>query len=140
MAEMNEVDESQRLDTLDARGTWAYPSAAATGHVEVVLPALRGSPNGEERLLVKDFGPHVIGKIETSLNRNPYLKSGPTQNPAAVFRHFVAVAKGANLMDSGAIGRMEKLAEEFETEPEQGEYFNQVIKPYLLSLAPKRKG
>jgi hypothetical protein len=139
MAEMNKVEDSQRMDTLDAQGNWSYPSAAESGHVEVELPSLPGSPNAVERLHARDFGPHVIGKIEASLTQNPYLKSGPQQNPAGVFRHYASVMKGSSLMDRATVARMESLAKEFETEPDQGEYFAQVVRPYLRSLTPKRR-
>jgi hypothetical protein len=139
MAEPNTIDESERLDTLDKQGNWQYPSAAAEGRVEVELPALPGSPNAAERLHVADFGRHIIGQIEKSMNRQPYMKSGPQQNPVEVFQHYTAVAKGATLLDAGTLSRMEAISKEFEREPEQEEYFNQVLRPYLLSLTPKRR-
>jgi hypothetical protein len=123
----------------DDSGKLTYESAASSGHTEVVLPALPGSPNGEERLLARDFGAHVAGKIESSITRNPYLKSGPQQSPAQVFAHYTAVARGASLMDEGALKRMEQLGVEFRQEPEQEEFFAQVIRPYLLSLSPQRR-
>jgi hypothetical protein len=124
---------------VDDRGRMAYGSAAAEGMVEIVLPTLPRSPNGEERMLAKDFGVRVAGEIERSMKQQPYLKSGPQKGPAEVFRHYAASAKGYGLMDSATIGRMEKLAAEFEAEPDQQEYFEQVIRPYLLSLMPKRR-
>jgi hypothetical protein len=138
MAEINKIDESQRMP-VDERGNWQYPSAAATGHVEIELPTLPGSPNATERLLAKDFGPTVAGKIESSMGRQGYLKSGPQQNPAQTFRHYVTAAKGYGLLDAGAIGRMEKMAGEFEVEPNQQDYFELVVKPYLHGLKPKRR-
>jgi len=139
MVQMDKIGDSQRMDTLDARGNWIYPSGAESGHVEIELPALPGSPNAVERLHARDFGRHVIGKIESSMGRNSYLRSGPQQDPDQTFRHYVAVAKGARLMDSAAIGRMETLAKEFETEADKGEYFSQVVRPYLLSLSPQKR-
>jgi hypothetical protein len=139
MAEMNKVDASQRLDTLDARGNWVYPSAAESGHVELELPALPGSTNAVERLHVRDFGVHVAAKVESSMKQNPYLKSGPQQGPAQVLKHYLAVAKGASLMDEGALKRMETLAQDFEREPEQEEFFKQLIRPYLHGLKPGKR-
>ena len=139
MAQMDRIDESQRLDTLDARGDWVYPSAAESGHVEIELPALPGSPNATERLHARDFGPTVVSRIETSMTRQGYLKSGPQQTPSQVFGHYVAVARGSQLMDPAAIGRMEALAKEFAAEPDQREYFEQVLRPYLHSLTPHRR-
>jgi len=120
-------------------GQTTYASAAASGHIEIELPALPGSPNPTERLHARDFGPHVVGQLESSLKRQPYMKSGPQQSPAGVLRHYVAVARGASLMDSATINRMESLAANFEKEPDQAEYFSQVVRPYLLSLTPKRR-
>jgi hypothetical protein len=137
---MNHVPEEQRMDTLDSRtGGWVYPSASESGHVEVVLPALPGSATSEVRLLALNFGPHVAGKIESAMSRNPYLKSGPQQSPPQVFRHFVAAAEGSGLVDGAVLSRMKLLAKEFESEPEQQEYFQQVIKPYLYNLTSKRR-
>jgi hypothetical protein len=134
---MNKVDESQRM-TVDELGNWQYPSAAATGYVEIELPALPGSPNPTERLHARDFGGHVASKIESAINRG-YLKSGSQLDPVATLRHYLGAAQGAHLMDPAALKRMETLATEFESEPERQEYFSQVLKPYLHSLTPKRR-
>lgn len=139
MPEMNHTDESQRLDRLDSKGNWVYPSGSETGHVEIELPALPGSPNQTERLHVRDFGVHVVSQIERSMNRDGYLKSGPQQTPAQTFRHYVASAKGAQLFDGPAMKRMEQLAQEFEGEADWREYFDMVIKPHLLSLGTRRR-
>lgn len=120
-------------------GKMQYGSAAASGHVEILLPSLPGSPNGEERMLAKSFGPFVASKIEASFKKQPYIKSGATQSPDRVFRHYLGAAKGAGLVDTGTLGRMEKLAAEFEGESEQAEYFSQVLRPWLHSLTPKRR-
>jgi hypothetical protein len=128
-----------RAISVDDRGRMNYASAAAEGMVEIVLPTLPGSPNGEERMLAKDFGAHVAGKVESSMKRNPYLKSGPQASPVTTFRHYVAVAKGAKLMDEPALKRMETLAQDFEREPEQEEFLKQVILPYLHSLKPGKR-
>ncbi len=87
---------------------------------------------------MRDFGGHVIGKVEGALNRG-YLKSGPQQGPVDVFKHYVACAKGSELLDSAAIGRMETIAEEFAATPYREEYYEQVLKPWLGSLSPKRR-
>ncbi len=125
---------------VDDRGQLNYASAAESGHVEIELPALPGAPNETERLLAKDFGQHVIGKIEASFNRQGYLTSGAQQTPPQVFRHYCAVARGAGLMDAGAIRRMEGLAKEFEEAGEdEREFFRRVVKDYLGALSPKRR-
>jgi hypothetical protein len=130
-------DRSIRVDD---RGGWQYDSASAEGFVETELPSLPGSPNATERLHVRDFGPHVIAKIEAAMQRQPYLtKAGPTQSPSQVFAHYTAVARGAKLMDAAAISRMEVLAKEFSQESEQSEYLSQVLRPYLLALSPARR-
>ena len=131
MAEMNKRDALQGM-TVNDRGSWSYDDAASSGHIEIELPTLPGSPNPTERLHAREFGPHVAAKIESSMNQQPYLRD-PRQNAPAIFRHYVGAAKGYGLMDGGAISRMETLAKEFESEPEQ------VVKPYLHSLTPKRR-
>ena len=121
---------------VDDRGALQYASAAATGHVEIMVPSLPGSPRTTETLHARTFGQHVIGKIESSMNRQGYMTTGPTQQPAEVLRHYTSVARGARLMDEGALKRMETLAQDFEREPEQREFFKQVVKPWLGSLNP----
>lgn len=131
--------DSRQAIGVDDRGALQYRSAAASGHVEIELPALPGSPNAVERLHARDFGQHVIGKIEASMNRQGYMTTGPQQASAEVFKHYTAVAKGAGLMNSGAIGCMEEIAAEFAKEPEQEAYWKMVAKPYLGGLSPKRR-
>ena len=124
---------------VDDRGQMNYASAASSGHIEVELPSLPGSPNPTERMLARDFGPHVVGKIEAAQNRPGYLTTGATQTPAQTFRHYIAVAKGAGLVDAGTISRMEKMAAEFEKEPNQQDYFELVVKPFLHGLTPTKR-
>lgn len=137
----NTIDEGRRLDTLDANGDWVYPSGAASGHTEVVLPSLPGSPYGEERMLAKDFGMHVIGKIEASMNRQGYMRSGAQQNPAETLAHYVATARGSKLLHPDAVEEMSRLAKEFQEvrASERDGYFTSMVKPFLLGLAPKRR-
>lgn len=137
MAE-TKVDVSQRM-TVDEGGKWQYPSTAGTGHDEIELPSLAGSANPTERLHVKDFGVPVAGMIESSMNRQGYMKSGVQQSPPQVLRHYHSVAKGAALMDQGALNRMETLVKEFEASAYRQEYYAQVLRPYLLSLSPERR-
>jgi|SRR5271157_1491370 len=134
---MNKGDVLEGM-SVDDRGSWSYDDAAATGHVEVELPSLPGSPNPTERMHARGFGPFVASKIESFLDRQPYLRE-PGQTAPAIFRHYVAAAKGYGLMDRGAISRMETLAREFESEPEQREYFAQVVRPYLHTLKPRKR-
>ncbi len=133
------TNNSTRAIDVDDRGEMQYRSGAETGHVEITIPALPGSPNATERLHVRDFGIHVASKIEGRMNAQPYLKSGPQQSPHQIFRHYTAVMKGAGVMGVEEIGRMETLANEFEREPEKREYFRQVVKPYLIGLTPQRR-
>ena len=137
MADMSKVDESQRM-TVDERGNWGYPSAARTGHVEIVLPAAH-EPNSEERMLVKDFGAHVAREVERSLAPNLYPVASPRRSATETFRHYVGAAMGASLMDKEGLKRMETLAQDFEREPKQEEFFKQVIRPYLHSLKPGKR-
>jgi hypothetical protein len=137
MAEINKVDESQQM-TVNSRGGWEYPSAAASGHVEIVLPAPHG-PNSEQRMHIRDFPAIVLREVEQSFRPNMYEKSAPRKSPTETFRHYIGAAKGAQLMDDAGIRRLESLAKEFEEEPDREEYFAQVIKPYFLAMTPKRR-
>ena len=136
----NTIDESQRITT-DERGTWAYPSLAQSGHVEIELPSLPGSIHATERLHARDFGPHVAGRIEASLRGNPYLRSGPQQSPAEVLGHYVATARGAKLLDGQTLDYMARLSKEFAAE--KGEhrqtYFETMVRPFLIGLKPERR-
>jgi hypothetical protein len=137
MADMNEADKAKQL-MVDEQGNWQYPSAAESGHVQITLPTAHG-PNPEEQLLIKDFGAHVAQEVEISLAPNPYPKASPRKSATVTFWHYVGAAKGSQLMDEPALKRMEALANEFEKEPEKQEYFTQVVKPWLVSLKPKRR-
>jgi hypothetical protein len=129
--EMNKVDERLK--------SWTYPSAAASGHVEVELPSLPGSPHPTERLHTRDFGPHVAGAVERSIRGNPY-KSGPQQSPAQTFNHYIAVARGSKLVDNVSINRMEALAQQFDLSTDRQGFFSREIRPFLLTLKPERRG
>jgi hypothetical protein len=124
---------------VDDRGEMSYDGASREGRVSVMLPSLPGAPRETETLHAVNFGAFVSGQVERSFQKQPYLKSGPQQKPAEVFRHFLGCAKGAALLDGSAIGRMEKLASEFEKESAQEEYFKQVIRPWLHDLSPQRR-
>jgi hypothetical protein len=124
--------------TVNEQGGWEYPSGSSSGYVEVELPTLPGSLNPTERLHVREFGVHVSDKIERSFNKG-YMRTGPQQGPHQVLAHYAAVARGAQLMDDQALKRLESLASEFEKEPLRPEYFEMVIKPYLVSLKPRRR-
>jgi hypothetical protein len=108
----NTIDEGQRI-TADSRGDWQYPSAAASGHIEVELPTLPGSTNAVERLHARDFGPHVVSRIEASMNRQGYLRSGPQQGPTEVLAHYVAAARGTKLLDGGTLEYLGRISKEF---------------------------
>ena len=124
---------------VDDRGRMTYGDAAASGHVEIELPTLAGSPNATERLHAVDFGPHVAGKIESSIKRQPYLRSAQPQSPNQVLRHYIAVGKGSKLLDGGAVAHLSQLAKEFETAPHPEDYFSETLRPALLSLTPTRR-
>jgi hypothetical protein len=130
---------SDRGIGVDADGRMTYESASAEGMIEVMLPSLPGSARATETLHAKDFGVHSAGKIEAALSRQGYMKSGPQQGPAQVFRHYVAVAKGSKLLDEAALGHMETLAQEFEAAPEPEKFFEQTARPFLIGLTPERR-
>jgi hypothetical protein len=130
---------ADRAIRTDEHGKLNYDSAAAEGRVEIELPALPNSPTTTETLHAVNFGPHVASRIEASMERNPYLKSGPQQSPPQTFAHYVAVAKGAGLLDAGALKRAETLSKEFAGEADQKEYYEMVVRPWLHGLTPKRR-
>src|SRR5271165_311321 len=134
--EQEQADESQLR--VDQAGNWQYPTSARTGFVEVELPTPPGSLNATERLHMKVFGGHVVTQVETAFQCG-YLRSGPQQGPVATLKHYAACARGASLMDEGALKRMDDLASEFEKEPEKQQFFEMVVRPWLHSLAPKRR-
>lgn len=140
MADKNEMLPGGELDRLDKQGKWQYPSAAASGHVEIVLPSLPGSPNAEERMLAKDFGATVGGHIKNAMNPSlGYLRSGPQANGPEVLAHYIASARGASLLNAGAVKSGEKLVEEFAAAEDQADYFKMVVKPWLHGLTPTRR-
>src|SRR5271166_1752288 len=78
--------------TVNEQGGWEYPSSASSGYVEIEIPTPPGSINPTERLHLRDFGPHLVGKLESSMNTSYLRKHSPTQ----VFRHYAACARGAS--------------------------------------------
>ena len=137
--EPNTTDKAQQTTVDERLKSWAYPSLASSGHVEVELPSLPGSPHPTEKMLARDFGPTVVGRIEASLKGNPYKKSGPQQNPAQTFNHYIAVARGSKLVDNGSINRMEALARQLDQAADQREFFSRTIRPFLNGLKPERR-
>lgn len=131
MADMNKPEQL----TVNEQGDWQYPSGLAEGYVEIEIPSLPGSLNPAESLHLRDFGGHVVSKIESSMNTGYLRKQDPTQ----VLKHYAAVARGASLMNAPALDRLDALASEFASVPEQKEYFEMVIRPYLHSLTPRRR-
>lgn len=124
---------------VDAGGNMTYSGASETGRIEIEIPALRGSPNPTETLHAADFGPHVVSRIEASMNKQGYLRSGPQQNGPQTFAHFIACARGAELFDPATLKRGEALSKEFSAEPNQREFHETVIRPWLLSLSPGKR-
>lgn len=124
---------------VDDRGRMTYASAAASGHVEIKLPSLPGSPNPTERMLARDFGNFVIGKVEAAQNRQPYMTSGPTQTPAETLGHYVASARGAKLLDANTQATLDKLCHKFSEANDPTAFYNEEVKPFLRGLQPKRR-
>jgi len=132
-------ENMDRAIAVDASGGMTYSGASREGRIEIEIPALPGSPNPTETLHARDFGPTVAGKIESAMSKQGYLKSGPQQNGPQVFQHYLAVARGANLLASDTLKRAETLAKEFAAESEQTEFFKQVVRPWLHSLSPQKR-
>ena len=135
MRDSQRVTVPEQLGVNGVTGEWVYPSGEASGHIQVELPSLEGNATPTETFLLRDFGPHVAAKLESAMNAS-YLRR---QNPGQVLRHYAACARGASLMDEAALRRMDDLANDFEKEPETRQFFAQVVRPYLLTLAPTKK-
>ena len=130
--------ESKTAIIVDDRGQMVYPSAAATGHVEIVVPVPHG-PYSEQRMHARDFPATVVRFVGEALKPNPYPVASPMKNASETLRHFVGASRGLNLLDEGAQKRWETMANEFEKEPDQQAYFDRVMKPYMLSMVPRRR-
>ncbi len=124
---------------VDANGGMTYDGASREGRIEIELPTLPGSPNPTETLHAVNFGPHVASKIEAAMNRQGYLRSGPQQSGPQTFAHFIACARGAELLDTGTLRRAETLSKEFASEADQKEYYEMVIRPWLQMLTPGKR-
>jgi hypothetical protein len=127
-----------RAITVDDRGQMNYASAAAEGMVEIDVPVPHG-PRAQQRMHARDFPATVVRYVEESLRPNPYPVASPMKSATETFHHFVGAAKGLSLLDEGGLKRMEQLAKEFEAEPDREEFFAQVIRPYMLSMTPRRR-
>ena len=122
--------------TVDEQGRRAFGFLSASGLVEVEVPTSAGSFTPVVRMHARDFGAHVAQKIETAFGPDYF---GAKAVPLATIHHYIGVAKGSKLLDSGAIRRMESMAEEFEKAPDKREFFASEVKPFLHSLTPKRR-
>lgn len=133
--------DSDRAIGVNDRGQMTYASAAASGHVEVEIPSLPGSPNAVERLHARDFGPHVMGKIESAMRRQGYMKSGPQQDAAATLAHYLATARGTKLLDQSTLDYGERLVKEFAAQKADSRrtYFDTMVRPFLNGLTPQRR-
>lgn len=125
--------------TLDERDKLNYASAASEGRVEIQIPAPPGSPRETETLHARDFGQHIITRIESAMSQQGYMRSGPQQDGPGVFAHYCAVARGAQLLDRSTLKNMQKLSDEYAAEADQAEFYSMVVKPWLGSLSPKRR-
>ena len=130
---LNKGPEPEQLE-VDARGNWVYPEQLSQGYEQVEIPSL-GGVTPTETLLLRDLGGHISNKIESAMSTS-YLSK---HSPAQVMQHYTSMIRELKLMDANALKRLEGIADEFEREPEREEYFKQVIRPYLHSLAPKRR-
>lgn len=141
MTQIKGQDESSHI-TIDGQGRRQFDCLSQTGLVEIVLPSLQGSPNPTERLHAKDFGAHVVGKVTNAFDRVkfPYLKSGPQQSPAEIYRHYLGAAEGSALLNTSTLKQMKSLAAEFEEAADQRNYFEKTLRPYLHNLAPRQRG
>jgi hypothetical protein len=121
---------------VDANGDRTFGFLSANGLVEIEVPTPAGSQHPTERMHAKDFGAHVVRKIESAFGPD-YLdqKQDPVQN----LHHYVGVVKGLQLMDRGTIRRLDELAGKFEKATDKREFFASEVKPFLHNLDPKRR-
>jgi len=79
---------------VDANGDRTFGFLSANGLVEIEVPTPAGSQHPTERMHAKDFGAHVVRKIESAFGPD-YLdqKQDPVQN----LHHYVGVVKGLQL-------------------------------------------
>ena len=123
---------------VDDRGRMTYATAAAEGRVEIVIPVPHG-PYPQQRMHARDFPATVVRFVGEALKPNPYPVASPMRSATETLRHFVGASRGLSLLDEGAQKRMEQVAKEFEAEPNQQEYFERVLKPYMLSMVPRQR-
>ncbi len=136
MNDMFEKDPNNVI-TADADGSnRQYGFLSSVGLVEIEVPTPAGSQHPTERMHAKDFGAHVVRKIEAALGPD-YL--GEKQNPVQSLHHYIGVVKGLELIDQRTIRRMDQLAGEFEKAPDKREFFASAVKPFLFNLAPQRR-
>ncbi len=128
-----------RAISVDTDGRMTYDGASREGRVEIELPSLSGSPTPTETLHAVNFGPHVASRIEAAMSRQGYVRSGPQQRPHEVFEHYISCAKGAELLDAGTLKRAETLSKEFSSEADQKEFYQMVVRQWLLDLTPGKR-
>lgn len=120
-------------------GRMEYFTGAESGHTEIHLPALPGSPNQTERLLSKDFGAVVVSRVQSSMSSPGYMTSGPQQSPVGVLRHYLGCAKGAGLLDQPSTTQMDNLIRSMAEAKDPEKVFKEDVRPFLLSLQPRRR-
>lgn len=124
--------------TVDDAGRLNYASAAAEGRIEIDCPLPHGA-RAQQRMHAVDFPAVVVRYVGESLKPNMYSVTTPMKSAPATLRHFIGAARGLNLLDEPALGRMETLAKEFEADPDREGFFHDVIRPYMLSMKPGRR-
>ena len=129
----------------------AYPSHAAAGLVTVEIPYMAHIDTGEgiyprsdmrphganqpdacERIQARNFGPHVIAKVEREFQyRGPIAAS-------ATLAHY-AVHGESSVLDSHAGGRMRSMADAMPKASDPEKYFRETVTPFLRELTPSAR-
>jgi hypothetical protein len=135
MNDMFEKDPNNVIN-VDADGSRSYGFLSSNGLVEIEVPLPKGSQYPSKRMHARDFGAHVVRKIESAFGPD-YL--GEKQNPVQSLHHYIGVVKGLELIDQRTIRRLDELAGKFEKATDKREFFASAVKPFLFNLAPQRR-
>jgi hypothetical protein len=117
-------------------------SASEQGMILVELPQRKPDPWTSEKIFVRDFGPHVTRRVEAEFaNLKTMINYNNTKphEPASTFAHYTGVAKGLGLLDARNMTHMERLARRLAESTEPEKFFNESVRPFLLSLRPGRR-
>ncbi len=120
----------QSVNALGAEG-YDLSKFGLEGLTSFELPARNPDvPGKSEMVRAKDLGHHIAEQVKRGFR----VSSGEAIN---VFHWYLGCAKGAELMDAGTIGHLEKLSRGFAVSSDPAKFFKEQIRPFLNSLTPK---